>query len=151
MRRQISFSPSRTPGASISIRTTGKGPPSSGRTVQVFIAPSCVAISSARSIMAGRYRAPAPWSITAPHLRVEEWNAMSGALEGLKVIDLSRVLGGPYCGQMLADHGAEVIKIEPPQGDEPRLWGPPFDAEGISAYFAGINRNKRTIALDLSN
>ena len=75
---------------------------------------------------------------------------IGGALDGLKVIDLSRVLGGPYCGQMLADHGAEVIKIEPPQGDETRLWGPPFDAEGISAYFAGINRNKRTIALDLS-
>ena len=75
---------------------------------------------------------------------------MPGALDGLKVIDLSRVLGGPYCGQMLADHGAEVIKIEPPQGDETRLWGPPFDAEGISAYFAGINRNKRKIALDLS-
>ena len=75
---------------------------------------------------------------------------MPGALEGLRVIDLSRVLGGPYCGQMLADHGAEVIKIEPPQGDETRLWGPPFDQEGISAYFAGINRNKRNIALDLS-
>ena len=73
-----------------------------------------------------------------------------GALEGLKVVDLSRVLGGPYCGQMLADHGAEVIKIEPPQGDETRGWGPPFDKEGISAYFAGINRNKRTTALDLS-
>ena len=73
-----------------------------------------------------------------------------GALEGLKVVDLSRVLGGPYCGQMLADHGAEVIKIEPPQGDETRTWGPPFDQEGISAYFAGINRNKRTMALDLS-
>ena len=76
--------------------------------------------------------------------------ANPGALEGLKVIDLSRVLGGPYCGQMLADHGAEVIKVEPPQGDETRLWGPPFDPDGISAYFAGINRNKRTIALDLS-
>ncbi|MDP1840715.1 MAG: CoA transferase [Reyranella sp.] len=75
---------------------------------------------------------------------------IGGALEGLKVIDLSRVLGGPYCGQMLADHGAEVIKIEPPQGDVTRTWGPPFDKEGISAYFAGINRNKRTIALDLS-
>ena len=75
---------------------------------------------------------------------------MPGALEGLKVVDLSRVLGGPYCAQMLADHGAEVIKIEPPQGDETRLWGPPFDQEGISAYFAGINRNKRTVALDLS-
>jgi len=76
--------------------------------------------------------------------------AIQGALDGLKVIDLSRVLGGPYCGQMLADHGAEVIKVEPPQGDETRSWGPPFDKEGISAYFAGINRNKRTIALDLS-
>lgn len=76
--------------------------------------------------------------------------ANGGALDGLKVIDLSRVLGGPYCGQMLADHGADVIKVEPPQGDETRTWGPPFDAEGISAYFAGINRNKRTIALDLS-
>ena len=75
---------------------------------------------------------------------------MPGALEGLKVIDLSRVLGGPYCGQMLADHGATVIKVEPPQGDETRLWGPPFDADGISAYYAGINRNKRTVALDLS-
>jgi crotonobetainyl-CoA:carnitine CoA-transferase CaiB-like acyl-CoA transferase len=75
---------------------------------------------------------------------------MPGALEGLKVIDLSRVLGGPYCAQMLADHGAEVIKIEPPQGDETRAWGPPFDGEGISAYFAGINRNKRTIALDFA-
>ncbi len=73
-----------------------------------------------------------------------------GALAGLKVIDLSRVLGGPYCAQMLADHGADVIKVEPPQGDETRGWGPPFDAEGISAYFAGINRNKRTIALDLT-
>ncbi|HTB40315.1 MAG TPA: CoA transferase [Reyranella sp.] len=76
--------------------------------------------------------------------------ANQGALAGLKVIDLSRVLGGPYCAQMLADHGAEVIKVEPPQGDETRLWGPPFDQDGISAYFAGINRNKRTIALDLS-
>jgi formyl-CoA transferase len=75
---------------------------------------------------------------------------MPGALEGLKVIDLSRVLGGPYCAQMLADHGADVIKVEPPQGDETRLWGPPFDQDGISAYFAGINRNKRTIALDLA-
>jgi formyl-CoA transferase len=75
---------------------------------------------------------------------------MPGALEGLKVVDLSRVLGGPYCAQMLADHGADVIKVEPPQGDETRLWGPPFDAEGISAYFAGINRNKRVIALDLA-
>jgi formyl-CoA transferase len=51
---------------------------------------------------------------------------------------------------MLADHGADVIKIEPPLGDETRTWGPPFDDEGISAYYAGINRNKRNIALDLA-
>ncbi len=74
----------------------------------------------------------------------------AGALAGIKVVDLTRVLGGPYCTMVLSDHGAEVIKVEPPQGDETRLWGPPFDAEGISAYFSGINRNKRTIALDLS-
>ena len=63
---------------------------------------------------------------------------MPGALEGLKVVDLSRVLGGPYCAQMLADHGAEVIKVEPPQGDETREWGPPFK-DGESAYFQGVN------------
>lgn len=71
-----------------------------------------------------------------------------GALQGLKVIDLSRVLAGPFCTQILGDHGAEVIKIEPPTGDETRLWGPPFDGEK-SAYFNGLNRNKRAIALDL--
>src|SRR4029453_14574546 len=97
---------------------------------------------------ARRYRAKEAWSITDTNLK--EWNDMPGALDGLKVIDLSRVLGGPYCGQMLADHGAEGIKVEPPQGDERRGGGPPFDKEGISAYFAGINRNKRKIALDLS-
>ena len=48
----------------------------------------------------------------------------------MRIIDLSRVLGGPYCTQILADHGASVLKIEPPQGDETRGWGPPFDAEG---------------------
>ncbi len=75
-------------------------------------------------------------------------SAPVGALAGFKVIDLSRVLGGPYCTQILADNGAEVIKIEPPQGDEVRDWGPPFK-DGLSAYFAGVNRNKRAVALDL--
>ena len=73
----------------------------------------------------------------------------TGALAGFRVIDLSRVLGGgAYCTQILADNGAEVIKIEPPQGDEVRDWGPPFK-DGLSAYFAGVNRNKRAVALDL--
>jgi crotonobetainyl-CoA:carnitine CoA-transferase CaiB-like acyl-CoA transferase len=72
----------------------------------------------------------------------------AGALAGLKVIDLTRVLGGPYCTMILSDHGAEVIKIEPPQGDEVRDWGPPFHEDDAS-YFIGINRNKRAIALDI--
>jgi len=72
-----------------------------------------------------------------------------GALAGLKVVDLARVLGGPYCTQILADHGAHVIKVEPPQGDEVRDWGPPFH-EGDASYFVGLNRNKRSIGLDLS-
>jgi formyl-CoA transferase len=76
-------------------------------------------------------------------------NKPTGALAGVKVVDLSRVLGGPYCTQMLADHGAEVIKVEPPQGDETRDWGPPFE-DGLSAYFSGINRNKRSIAIDIA-
>ncbi len=74
----------------------------------------------------------------------------AGALAGLKVIDLSRVLGGPYATQILGDHGAEVIKVEPPQGDEVRRWGPPFEKDAAS-YFIGVNRNKRGISLDLTH
>lgn len=73
----------------------------------------------------------------------------SGALEGVKVIDLSRILGGPYCGQILGDHGADVLKIEPPQGDDTRTWGPPFQND-VAAYYLGINRNKRGMRLDLT-
>jgi len=80
--------------------------------------------------------------------------ASPGALAGLRVVDLTRVLGGPYCTMILADHGAEVIKVEPPQGDEVRDWGPPFleqaTGERDASYFIGVNRNKRSIALDLS-
>jgi formyl-CoA transferase len=75
--------------------------------------------------------------------------ANTGALAGIRVIDLSRVLGGPYCTQMLGDHGAEIIKVEPPQGDETRTWGPPFQGDAAS-YFIGVNRNKRGIVLDLA-
>ncbi|WP_038496889.1 CaiB/BaiF CoA transferase family protein [Collimonas arenae] len=73
----------------------------------------------------------------------------NGALAGLKVIDLSRVLGGPFCAQILGDHGADVIKVEPPQGDETRGWGPPFQ-DGTASYYLGINRNKRGIVIDLT-
>ncbi|MCO4838934.1 MAG: CoA transferase [Rhodobacteraceae bacterium] len=73
----------------------------------------------------------------------------TSALKGIKVIDASRVLGGPYAGQILADHGADVIKVEPPAGDETRLWGPPFQDDAAS-YFLGLNRNKRGIAIDFS-
>ncbi|MEZ5594531.1 MAG: CaiB/BaiF CoA-transferase family protein [Gammaproteobacteria bacterium] len=72
-----------------------------------------------------------------------------GALQGVKVVDLTRVLGGPYCTQIFADHGADVIKVEPPQGDEVRDWGPPFHDNNAS-YFIGLNRNKRSIGLDLT-
>jgi len=72
-------------------------------------------------------------------------------LTGLKVVDLSRVLAGPYCTMMLADLGAEVIKVERPQGgDETRAWGPPF-AGGESAYYLSVNRGKRSCALELSD
>ena len=72
-----------------------------------------------------------------------------GPLHGWKIVDLSRVLGGPYCTQLLGDLGAHIIKVEPPQGDETRDWGPPFK-DGQSAYFSGVNRNKQSLGLDLS-
>ena len=76
-------------------------------------------------------------------------NLAPGSLASVKVIDASRVLGGPYAGQILADHGADVIKVEPPQGDETRGWGPPF-LDDTASYFLGLNRNKRGMALDMS-
>ena len=76
--------------------------------------------------------------------------AKGGALSGVKVIDLTRVLGGPFATQLLADHGADVIKLEPPMGDEVRDWGPPFH-DGDAAYYIGINRNKRSVGLDLAH
>src|ERR1700704_3193120 len=72
-----------------------------------------------------------------------------GAMAGLRVIDLTRVLGGPYCTQILPPHGPDVIRVEPPAGDEVRDWGPPSHGDD-AAYFVGINRNKRSIGLDLA-
>src|SRR5690625_812566 len=76
-------------------------------------------------------------------------NMNTGALHGIRVVDLSRVLGGPYCTQILGDHGADVLKVEPPFGDETRAWGPPFVGE-VSSYFNGVNRNKKGVSVDLS-
>ena len=84
-------------------------------------------------------------------------NDPGGPLDGIRVLDLSRVLAGPFCTQMLADLGAEVIKVERPGvGDETRTWGPPYvkDADGAdtteSAYYLCANRNKRSVTIDFS-
>jgi crotonobetainyl-CoA:carnitine CoA-transferase CaiB-like acyl-CoA transferase len=73
-------------------------------------------------------------------------------LDGIRVVDLSRVLAGPFATMLLGDLGADVVKVEPPDGDETRSWGPPWwgdPADRRSAYFASVNRNKRSVVLDL--
>lgn len=78
-------------------------------------------------------------------------NDKQGALQGIKVLDLSRVLAGPSCTQVLADLGCEVIKIErPDSGDETRHWAPPAFSDGTSAYYATINRNKKSLTVDIT-
>ncbi|MFJ7339651.1 CaiB/BaiF CoA transferase family protein [Streptomyces sp. NPDC101110] len=75
-----------------------------------------------------------------------------GALTGLRIADFSRVLAGPYATMLLADLGADVVKVERPgSGDETRQWRPPADEQGTSTYFLGVNRNKRSVTLDLSD
>ncbi|HEU4342344.1 MAG TPA: CoA transferase, partial [Candidatus Binatia bacterium] len=75
----------------------------------------------------------------------------SGPLNGVRVLDLTRVLAGPYCTMFLGDLGAEVVKVEQPGvGDDTRGWGPPF-AGGESAYFLCVNRNKKSITVDLKS
>ena len=84
-------------------------------------------------------------------------SSSAGALAGIKVLDLSRVLAGPWCTQVLADLGADVVKVERPGlGDDTRQWGPPFlkDAEGNdttqASYFTACNRNKRSVTIDMA-
>ena len=74
----------------------------------------------------------------------------TGPLAGLLVADFSRILAGPYATMLLADLGAEVVKVEGPNGDDTRTWAPPV-REGVSTYFLGVNRNKRSVALDLND
>jgi crotonobetainyl-CoA:carnitine CoA-transferase CaiB-like acyl-CoA transferase len=75
----------------------------------------------------------------------------AGPLAGLLIADFSRVLAGPYCTMLLADLGADVIKVESPAGDDTRKWMPPVTADGTSTYYLSINRNKRSIVLDLAD
>ena len=67
------------------------------------------------------------------------------------MLDFTRVLAGPFCTMILADLGADVIKVESLDGDDTRQWGPPFDAQGRSAYYLSVNRNKRSLTLDLKS
>ncbi len=85
--------------------------------------------------------------MTAP---ASEPGTPRGPLTGLLVADFSRILAGPYGTMLLADLGADVIKVESPAGDDTRRWMPPVTGDGISTYYLAINRNKRSVALDLS-
>ena len=77
-------------------------------------------------------------------------DAADGPLAGMRVVDLTRILAGPLCTMMLGDMGADIIKVEPPgTGDDTRGWGPPF-ANGEAAYFLGVNRNKRSLTLNMA-
>ncbi|MYJ35811.1 MAG: CoA transferase, partial [Acidimicrobiaceae bacterium] len=78
--------------------------------------------------------------------------ASGGPLEGVVVADFSRILAGPLAAMMLGDHGADVLKIERPGlGDDTRSWGPPFAADGSATYYLSVNRNKRSVTLDLTD
>ena len=77
---------------------------------------------------------------------------MKPPLAGIKIADFSRVLAGPYATMLLADLGAQVVKVERPGvGDDTRTWGPPFDKNGNATYFLSVNRNKESLELDLTD
>nr|MDT0523151.1 CoA transferase [Streptomyces sp. DSM 41633] len=77
---------------------------------------------------------------------------MTAPLAGIRIIEVGVMLAGPYATMMLGDFGADVIKIERPGvGDDTREWGPPYDADGVATYFNAVNRNKRSLVLDLTD
>ncbi len=85
----------------------------------------------------------------SPAARSAEGNPVNGPLAGIRIIEVGHMLAGPYCGLLLADMGAEVIKVEPPDGDIGRRVSPHFIGPH-NAYFASLNRNKKSVALDLT-
>jgi crotonobetainyl-CoA:carnitine CoA-transferase CaiB-like acyl-CoA transferase len=93
---------------------------------------------------------PTPANAAAYLQDQREVLVMTAALTGIRVVDLSRVLAGPMCSQILADHGATVVKVEPPSGDDTRTLGPPFNNDGDAAYYSALNRGKDCISVDLA-
>ena len=91
---------------------------------------------------------------TASAMADRGFGTSKAPLAGLRVLELSRILAGPWAGQLLADLGADVIKVESPQGDDTRRWGPPFvdnpDGSRDAAYFHATNRGKRSVVIDFS-
>jgi crotonobetainyl-CoA:carnitine CoA-transferase CaiB-like acyl-CoA transferase len=98
-------------------------------------------VANARGLL-GAIRTEVRWNISV--------RSAGRPLHGVRVLDVSRILAGPHCAMILGDLGADVIKVEPPQGDETRRWGPPFFGQSAAYYFAA-NRNKRNVVVDLKS
>ena len=117
-------------------------------------APAPVGPRPRRDLRSERLHAPRRGDRRAPRRdrrAGEDVTERAPSLHGIVVADFSRVLAGPLAGMVLADLGADVIKVEHPAGDDTRGWGPPWDEDGMATYFQSVNRNKRSVALDLAD